>query len=70
MHTMASTFCQSNLRESSQTNKTIWQGKILIIPAGIYLLSRREWCCSGVFIINFKQISYIVLLFPLLNLIK
>ena len=28
---------------------------------------RLYWLCSGVFIINVEQISYITLVFPLLN---
>ena len=31
---------------------------------------RRYWCYSGVFIANFKQISYIFPVFPLLTLNK
>ena len=31
---------------------------------------RRHWCRFSVFIVNFEQISQIVLLFPLLNLNK
>ena len=29
---------------------------------------RRDWCCSGVFVVNFEQSSQIVLVFPLLTL--
>ena len=29
---------------------------------------RRQWCCSGVFIVNFEHISHVVLVFLLLTL--
>ena len=31
---------------------------------------RRQWRCSGVFIVNFEHISQLVLVFPLLTLSK
>ena len=32
--------------------------------------SRRQWSCSGVFIVNFEQLSHIALVFPLLTVNK
>ena len=29
---------------------------------------RRQWCCSGVFIVNFEHVSHLVLVFLLLTL--
>ena len=34
----------------------------------IKTLERRQWCCSGVFIVNFEHISHLVLVFLLLTL--
>ena len=34
----------------------------------IKILEQRQWCRSGVFVVNFEQISHIFLVFPLLNL--
>ena len=36
----------------------------------IRTLTRRQWCCSGVFVVNFEQIPHNVLVFPLLILKK
>ena len=33
-------------------------------------IERRHWRCSGVFVVNFEHISYIVSIFPLLTLSK
>ena len=36
----------------------------------IKTIERHHWRCSGLFIVNFEQISHIILVFPLLTLDK
>ena len=36
----------------------------------IKTLERHHWRCSDLFIVNFEQISHIILVFPLLTLDK
>ena len=53
---------------------TVMQVCTIHSPACICLLkvnnrnTRRNWCCSGIFIVNFDHISHLVLLFLLLTL--
>ena len=50
------------------TTKSVTQSAFTCSKLTIETLERRHWCLSGVFIINFKHVSPLTLVFLLLTL--
>ena len=64
------TFCQAGIylfKFNNGNNKAISE---ICSKLTIKTLERHQWHCSGAFIVNFEQVSDIVLVFPLLTLNK